>query len=120
MESDNHSRQRGNYNHHNHRNHRGGRGGRGGRGRGRGGGGGGNGGGGYSKLEHKMVQKGQFREQKVNNNYHVLNNSRNNLPASIDLKDAALVEYVGEMFFKESFLQNPWDKIEEHHNNEEM
>ena len=37
---------------------------------------------------------------------------QNNLPATVDLKNPALVEYIGEIFFKESFLEDPWKKEE--------
>lgn len=100
----------GNQNFRPHSNH-GNRGG-GGRGRGRGGGGGHrpHRGRGESKLTRKFNNRANQR-----NNYNSYNNNvismQNNLPASIDLTNQALVEHIGEIFYKESFLEDPWNNI---------
>ena len=117
MNSDNQINQKRNYDQYNQGHRGGGNRGRGGRGggfnRGRGGRGGRGGGRGGSKMQNKSNNKFQ-QFGSGNNNYQVMS-IQNNLPDKIDLKNPALVEYIGEIFFKESFLQDPWKKNEESH-----
>lgn len=126
METSNYNNQRGNSRSHNsgprqfdnsdNYNQRGRGRGRGqGRGRGhggnRGGGGGGRGNFRGSKNDMKNNRKDQYHNRAANNNSYRTTDLGSNLPVSIDLTNEALVEHIGEIFFKESFLEDPWKKV---------
>lgn len=82
----------------------------GGQGRGDRGGRGGRGGFRGSRNDRKDNRKGHYRHQVSQNaNYQTMDMS-NNLPYSIDLTNQALVEHVGEIFYKDSFLMDPWQE----------
>ena len=82
----------------------------GGRGRGDRGGRGGRGGFRGSRNDIKNNRKAQYHHRVAQNaNYSTMDMSKN-LPYSIDLTNVALVEHVGEIFYKDSFLMDPWQE----------
>jgi len=107
MESNERSRDQNFRPHHSHRGNRGNRGHRPHRGRG----------------DSKLTRKFNSRANQRNNNYNSYTRNvismENNLPSSIDLTNSGLVEHIGEIFFKESFLEDPWNKLGNHEGEKE-
>ncbi len=64
----------------------------------------------YQKIENKIEY---FKNKSYNNSYHVVGSMNTNLPATIDLLNKDLVTYVGEILYKDTFLEDPWSKIEQ-------
>lgn len=63
--------------------------------------------GGHSKNYQKRGQK-QHYHKKVADNIHEM--MKQTVPATIDLKNPELCAYVGEIYYKDSFLDDPWKK----------
>lgn len=104
MESNFYSNQRGGFNSQSRRNNNSRfRSNRGGRGRG----------GGQSRNDRKWASKAQHHNRVAYNTAHIMETMKTSVPASIDLKNPGLITYVGEIYFKDSFLEDPWNESDQ-------